>query len=48
MVGSIPDWNVSAIDDVTEEEVCIELNCIYEVIAGASLEAEVTGIDNAI
>ena len=48
MVGPMPDWNVGAIDDVTEEVVCIELNCIYEVIAGALLETEVTGKDNAI
>ena len=48
MVGLIPAWNVGAIDDVTEEDVCIELNCIYEVIAGTLLETEVTGMDNAI
>ena len=48
MVGPNPDWNVGAIDDVTGEDVCIELNCIYEVVAGALLETEVTGMDNAI
>ena len=48
MVGPNPDWNVGAIDDVTEEDVCMVLNCIYEVIAGALLETEVTGMDNAI
>ena len=33
---------------MAEENVCIELNCMYEVIAGALLDTEVTGIDNAI
>ena len=48
MVGPNPDWNVGAVDDVADEELCIELNCIYEIVAGASLETEVTGRDNAI
>ena len=48
MVDPTPDWNVVAIEDVAEEDVCIELNCIYEVVAGALLETEVTGMDNAI
>ena len=33
---------------MTEEDVCIELNCIYEVIAGALLETEVIGMGSAI
>ena len=44
----MPDWNVGAIDDVTEEDVCMELNYICEVIAGALLQTEVTGMDSAI
>ena len=48
VVGPIPEWNVGAIDDVVEEDVCIELNCIYKVVAGTLLETEVTGMDIAI
>ena len=48
MVGPIAEWNVGAIDDVAKEDVCLELNCIYEVVAGTLLETEVTGMDNAI
>ena len=48
MVGPISEWNVGAIDDVAEEDVCIELRCIYEVVAGTLLETEVTGMDNSI
>ena len=33
---------------MTEVDVCIELNFIYEVIAGALLETEVPGMDSAI
>ena len=33
---------------MTKEDVSIELNRIYEVIAGALLETEVTGMDSAI
>ena len=33
---------------MTNEDVCIELNGIYEVIGCALLETEVTGMDSAI
>ena len=33
---------------MTEVDVCIELNYIYEVIAGALLETEVPGMNSAI
>ena len=33
---------------MTEDDVCIELNCIYEVLAGALLDTEVPGTDSAI
>ena len=33
---------------MTKVDVCIDLNCIYEVIAGALLETEIPGMDSAI